>query len=111
MKNGRILTKLDNPDIKGSRRNAFDYKLLELTGLIAWSYTGAHIFSRSYSDGIGMDWDNVKRLVAAASEIDWHKDGEYRGRTGEAGGNAMSDDMIRLLPPEGAEAALQQALS
>ena len=105
------IDKLDNPDIKGSRRNAFDYKLLELTGLIAWSYTGAYIFSRSYSEGIGMDWDNVRRLVKAASEIDWHKGGEYEGRTGEVGGKAMADEMNRLLPAETPEASLQQALS
>lgn len=110
------IEKLDNSKIKGSRRNAFEYKLLELTGLIAWAYTGAHIFSRSYSEEIGMNWDNVRRLVAAASDIDWHKDGEYRGMTGEVGGRAMTDEMIRLLPAEGAEAEdveaeLYQALS
>ena len=97
------IDKLDNPDIKGSRRNAFDYKLLELTGLIAWSYTGAQIFSRSYNEEIGMNWDNVRRLVKAVSGIDWRKDGEYEGRTGEVGGKAMADEMIRLLPAEGVE--------
>lgn len=105
------LEKIDNPEIKGSPRNAFKYKLLELTGLIAWAYTGAHIFSRSYSEEMGMNWDNVKRLVEAASGIDWRKDGEYKGMTGEFGGKAMSDEMIRMLPPESAEASLQQALS
>ena len=105
------IEKLDNPEIKGSRRNAFEYKLLELTGLIAWAHTGAHIFSRNYSEETGMNWDNVGRLVEAVSVIEWRKDGEYAGRTGEAGGRIMADDMIRLLPPEGAETSLQQALS
>ena len=105
------IEKLDDPAIKGSRRNTFEYKLLELTGLIAWSYTGAQIFSRSYSEEIGMNWDNVRRLVEAASGIDWRKDGEYQGRTGEAGGKAMSNEMIRLLPAEFPEVSLQQALS
>ena len=105
------IEKLDNPEIKGSRRNSFEYKLLELTGLIAWAHTGAHIFSRSYSEDAGMNWDNVGRLVEAVSEIEWRKDGEYAGRTGEAGGRFMAGDMIRLLPPEGAETSLQQALS
>lgn len=110
------IKKLDDPEIKGSRRNAFEYKLLELTGLIAWSHTGAQIFSRSYNEEIGMNWDNVRRLVKAASEIDWHKEGEYEGRTGEAGGKVMADEMIRLLPAEGVEIEdteerLQQALS
>ena len=105
------IEKLDDPEIKGSRRNSFEYKLLELTGLIAWAHTGAHIFSRSYSEDAGMNWDNVGRLVEAVSEIEWRKDGEYAGRTGEAGGRFMAGDMIRLLPPESAETGLHQALS
>ena len=95
------IEKLDNPEAKG--RNSFQYKLLELTGLVAWSYTGAQIFFRSYSERTGMNWDNVKRLIEASSDIDWRKNGEYAGRTGEAGGKAMADEMMRLLPPEGAE--------
>lgn len=95
------IEKLGNPETKG--RNSFQYKLLELTGLVAWSYTGAQIFFRSYSERAGMNWDNVRRLVEAASEIDWRKNGEYEGRTGKAGGKAMADEMMRLLPPEGAE--------
>ena len=43
------IEKLDDSETKG--RGDFEYKLLELTGLIAWSYTGAQIFSRSYSEG------------------------------------------------------------
>ena len=95
------IEKLDNPETKG--RNSFQYKLLELTGLVAWSHTGAQIFFRSYSESTGMNWENVKRLVEASSDIDWRKDGEYIGRTGEAGGKAMADEMMRLLPPEGVE--------
>lgn len=105
------IEKLDDSEIKGSRRNSFEYKLLELTGLIAWAHTGAYIFSRSYSEEMGMNWDNVSRLVEAASEINWRKDGDYAGMTGEYGGKIMADDMIRLLPPESAETSLQQALS
>ena len=93
------IEKLD--DFEAGGRRDFDYKLLELTGLIAWAYTGAHIFSRSYSEQTGMNWDNVIRLVEIVSGIDWHKDGEFAGRTGEAGGKIMADEMIRMLPPEG----------
>lgn len=98
------IEKLDNTDTRG--RLDFEYKLLELTGLIAWAHTGSLIFWRSYSDGIGMNWDNVKRLVEACLGIDWEKHGEYEGRTGEAGGKAMSTEMIEMinsLPPEGTE--------
>ena len=110
------IEKLDNPEIKGSRRNSFEYKLLELTGLIAWSYTGAEIFSRSYDKETGMNWDNVRRLVKASSAIDWRKNGAYVGRTGMVGGKAMADEMIGLLPAEDVEAEdpeelLRQALS
>ena len=91
------IEKLDNSETRG--RRDFEYKLLELTGLIAWAHTGAQIFSRSYSEGTGMNWYNVRRLVEATSGVDWSKDGEYEGRTGEAGGKAMADEMIRILPP------------
>ncbi len=103
------MEKLGNPDTKG--RRDFEYKLLELTGLIAWSHTGTQIFSRSYSEEMGMNWDNVTRLVEAASQVDWCKDGEYAGRTGEAGGKFIAGDMIRLLPAESTEANLYQVLS
>lgn len=36
------IEKLDNSETRG--RSDFEYKLLELTGLVAWSLTGAHIF-------------------------------------------------------------------
>ena len=78
------IEKLDNPEARG--RRDFEYKLLELTGLIAWAHTGAQIFARSYNEETGMNWDNVERLVEATLGIDWRKDGEYEGRTGEAGG-------------------------
>ena len=103
------IEKLDDPDTRG--RRDFEYKLLELTGLIAWTHTGAQIFSRSYNEKTGMNWDQVRHLVEAASGIDWHKGGEYEGRTGEVGGRVMADEMIRLLPAEVPEVSLQQALS
>ena len=57
------IEKLDNSETRG--RSDFQFKLLELTGLIAWAHTGALIFARSYGDAIGMNWDNVERLVEA----------------------------------------------
>ena len=78
------IEKLDDQETRG--RSDFEYKLLELTGLIAWSLTGAHIFLRSYSEGAGMNWENVKRLVEAASKVDWSKDGHFANQTGIVGG-------------------------
>lgn len=98
MKMIQRLEKLDNPEARG--RRDFEYKLLELTGLIAWAHTGAQIFARSYNEETGMNWDNVERLVEATLGIDWRKDGEYEGRTGEAGGKIIADEMIRMLPAE-----------
>ena len=95
------IEKLDMDRHQSRGRRDFEFKLLELTGLIAWAYTGAQIFHRSYNEVSGMNWDNVIRLVRFAAEIDWAKDGEYEGRTGEVGGKVMADDMIRLLPSEG----------
>ena len=104
------IEKLDDSDTKGKKD--FEYKLLELTGLIAWAYTGARIFARSYKEkDQNMDWDQVNYLVEAASGIDWDKDGEYAGRTGEAGGKIMATEMIQMLPTETDEARLRQVLS
>jgi len=93
------LAQLDDPTSRG--RNSFTSKLLELTGLVAWCYTGAQILSRSYHESTAMNWENVDRLVLAASNIEWSKNGQYLGRTGVVGAKAMANDMIRLLPAEG----------
>ena len=103
------IEKLDDPETKGQK--GFKYKLLEPIGLVAWAYTGAHIFMRSYSEGTGMNWEQVRHLVKAVSGIDWRKNGKYKRRRGETGGKAMADEMIRLLPAEVPEISLQQALS
>lgn len=92
------IEKLDDKQFAG--RRDFEFKMLELTGLIAWSLTGGHILSRSFSEISGMNWDNVRRLIGFASDVDWGKHGQYEGRTGEAGGKVIADDMIRLLPSE-----------
>lgn len=92
--------KLDDPNFRG--RSDFEYKLLELTGLIAWSLVGKSILGRSYSEGAGMNWDNVRRLVEAVKVIDWRKKGQYQGLTGEVGGAEIAREMERLLPPENA---------
>jgi DGQHR domain-containing protein len=92
------LEKLGNPNCRG--RIDFEFKLLELTGLIAWCQVGKTILGRSYHDELGMNWENVTRLVHACAVVDWRKNGKYQGRTGEAGGNHIASEMERLLPPE-----------
>lgn len=92
------IEKLDNDETKG--RRDFKYKLLELTGLIAWAHIGAQILSRSYSEETGMNWDNVEHLVDAVAGINWDKEGDYAGRTGEAGGRHIAEEMAQMLPSE-----------
>jgi len=84
----------------GGKRQDFEYKLLELTGLITWSLVAPELLSRSYAEGIGMNWDHVRALVRTCGTIDWRKDGQYSGRTGEVGGAVIAKDMQRLLSPD-----------
>lgn len=100
------IRKLDGGDSGG--RKAFQFKLLELTGLIAWSRMGPEILGRSYVEGVGMNWDNVAALVSACGHIDWRKDGQYAGRTGEAGGPVLVHEMQRMMPPDASASGNQQ---
>jgi len=96
------IEKLDDPEFRG--RRDFEFKMLELTGYIAWSRVGKHILARSYSVATGFDWENVRRLVEEAGAVDWRKGGEFVGLTGQVGGAKMAEQMERLLPAEaGAE--------
>lgn len=95
------IERLDDEDSRG--RRDFDYKLLELTGLIAWCTVGSLILHRSYSEDAGMNWENVERHVKAAGGVDWRKEGQYAGRTGSAGARVIVQDMERSLPPEALE--------
>ena len=97
------IEKLDDESLRG--RKSFEYKLLELTGLIAWTSVGKYIFHRCYSEDVGMNWDRVKELVAKAGAVDWAKDGQYEGRTGSAGATVIAKDMERCLGPEGGAAS------
>lgn len=86
--------------VKGQGRKAFEYKLLELTGFIAWSSIGAsRVLSTSYNPASHtMDWDRVQAMIEIlAARIDWRKDGEYAGRTGDVGGPVIARDMEKVL--------------
>jgi DNA sulfur modification protein DndB len=85
---------------KAPGRKEFQFKMLELTGFIAWSRIGYEILGRSYSPGVGTAWDNVSKLVRACGDLDWRKDGQYIGRTGLVGAGAIVQDMQRLMPPD-----------
>jgi len=82
-------------------RKAFDYKLLELTGFIAWSLIGnSRILSTSFNaTSRTVDWDRVQQMIEklANDSIDWRKDGIYANATGEVGGPIIHKDMQRIL--------------
>ena len=86
--------------VQGLGRKAFLYKILELTGFIAWSLIAkSRILALSYnSSSHTVDWDRVERMVIQLSDrIDWLKTGEFQGLTGEVGGKKICDDMERIL--------------
>jgi DNA sulfur modification protein DndB len=93
------IEKLDDTNTRG--RKDFEYKLLELTGFIVWSLIGSEILGRSYLDGVGINWEHVSSLVRSCGEIDWRKDGQYAGRTGEAGASFIKLDLERLITDTG----------
>jgi len=89
------IEKLDDEESSG--RRSFEYKLLELTGLIAWCRVGSTILHRCHSEDLGMNWDGVRKLVESAGDIDWTKTGKYEGRTGLAGARPIAQEMELLL--------------
>jgi DNA sulfur modification protein DndB len=86
---------LDDP--RGGR-SKITYKLLELTGYLAWSYLGPQILGDFYTSGHGFNWLAIEDRIGACSGIDWRKDGQYEGRTGSAGASVIKLDLERLLP-------------
>jgi len=89
------IEKLDDPESGG--RKSFDYKILELTGLIAWCRIGSTILHRCYNEDLGMNWSAVRRFVEIAGNLEWSKTGKYEGRTGLAGAKPIAEEMEMLL--------------
>lgn len=86
--------------VRGQGRRTFEYKLLELTGFIAWSSIGhSRILSGSYnSTSHTVDWERVQRIIEILSpRIDWRKDGQFEGLTGEVGGPRISREMEQVV--------------
>jgi DNA sulfur modification protein DndB len=86
-------------DIEKPRRTHFEYKLLETTGLIAWSLAATALLAPSFDAANGVvDWDRVeKRIAYLSGQIDWRKRGEFAGWTGEAGGALIRNAMERSI--------------
>lgn len=80
---------------------AEDFKLLETTGLIAWSLAASDILGPAFDPTAKtMDWERVEAAVAkvAALEcVDWRKNGEFQGQTGEYGGGRIHQKIQQCL--------------
>lgn len=85
--------------VRGQGRKGFEYKLLELTGFIAWSQIGTQILGGAFrSSTQEMDWDIVEQHINyLAEKIDWRKAGQYQHATGMVGGPIIRKDMETLL--------------
>jgi len=89
------LNKLGTP---GEGRKGFEYKLLELTGFIAWSLIGNMILGTAFNADQVMNWDEVQdQIEYLSTKIDWAKHGKYKNATGLVGGPQIKLDMEKHL--------------
>ena len=74
-------------------------KLAELTGNIAWSMVAPQILMKGWTPATqDFNFETIDKVVEYMSEdIDWDKDGEYRGLTGEVGGRRISKELESIL--------------
>ena len=82
---------------RGTRERT--HKLLELTGLIAYSRLFDDRFSKSYSAvSDEMNWVEVRGdLEELAARLELEKDGEFKGQTGEYGAGQMLSRMQAIF--------------
>ena len=84
-----------------AKKEPMEYKLLETTGLSAWSLAGRDILAPAY-DALThtMNWDAVVSLIRVVADqgLDFRKDGEFRGLTGEVGAGRIHKKIQSLLP-------------
>ena len=77
------------------------FKLLELTGFIAWSKAASEILAPAYdADSKTIDWTEVKEsigVLAVAGALDWNKKGEYQNATGNVGAQQIHRKMQLVL--------------
>ena len=78
-----------------------EFKLLETTGLIAWSLAAGDILGTSFDADTGtMSWDAVVAKIshlALPGALQWDKNGEFQGLTGEVGGAKIHKKMQQIL--------------
>ena len=86
-------------DASKETKKEHKYKLLELTGNIAWSIVGPQILIKGYNaNNQDFDWDKIKEVIKFVSEdIDWEKEGHFFGMTGEVGGKQIARELEKAL--------------
>lgn len=80
-------------------RKEMKFKLFELTGLIAWSIVFQKRLGTYYNTtSKHIDFDGLKIAIdKTTNEIDFSKDGEYEGLTGEVGGARIASAILSLM--------------
>ncbi len=94
-------------DIEKSSRGEFEFKLLELTGFIAWSWAAEDILGPAFDpERQAMNWDLVEAKIRRLGEsrcVDWAKDGKFQGLTGEVGGKKIHSEIQWCLQAASSE--------
>lgn len=74
-------------------------KLCELTGIIAWSAVASQILLKGWApESQTFNWEEIERVIEfVGQDIDWHKEGDYRGLTGQVGGKRIAVQLESAL--------------
>ena len=85
-------------DLKSNQQN---YKLLELTGLMAMSLAAEEILAPAFDmSSSSIDFDSVDtriKFLANSNELDWSKDGNFKGQTGFGGAGPIHRKIQQIL--------------
>ncbi len=94
----RFPTEWADINLKSNQQN---YKLLELTGLMAMSLAAEEILAPEFDmASSSIDFDSVEKRVkflADSNELDWSKDGQFKGQTGFGGAGPIHRKIQQIL--------------
>jgi DNA sulfur modification protein DndB len=83
------------------KRNDREYKLLELTGLMAMSLAADEILATAFDmNSSTMDFDLVEKMVlfiSESGELDWGKRGQFQNQTGFGGATPIYKKIQQIL--------------
>lgn len=85
-------------DLKSNQQS---YKLLELTGLMAMSLAAEEILAPAFDmASSSIDFDAVEariKFLSDSNELDWSKDGNFKGQTGFGGAGPIHRKIQQIL--------------